>query len=376
MDVLILTKRQYMRRDLIDDSYGRFYELAVGLASLQNNVTLMCLSYQRRVVIPWENYRNGGAKPVMVSHNLFPGITKYISDLRKIAREKKPDCILCCSDAFHVIIGAYLGKKWDVPVVADLYDNFESYSATRIPGVSNLFRRALTKMAGITCISKPLQTKLKTEYGVSTRIIVLENAVSRENFRPLSKAQARKYFRLDEDATIIGTMGAIQSNKDIDTLLKAFYRLSESGENFRLVLAGRYDDRLVASIPSNVVLLGDIEYEQVPQFIASLDVGVVSLKNDPFGKYCFPQKACEFMACGVPIVAGRVGAIAEILSDIPRALYAPGDWVDLMRAIEYQLENRALPGWQVSDWDQQAETMYKVLYSCINEYNALERKTE
>jgi hypothetical protein len=46
MRILVLSKRQYMNKDLIDDRYGRFRELPLALAGLGHKVTGICLSYQ------------------------------------------------------------------------------------------------------------------------------------------------------------------------------------------------------------------------------------------------------------------------------------------------------------------------------------------
>ena len=48
MRILVLTKRQYMGKDLLDDAYGRFYELPLELAALGHEVRGVCASYRRR----------------------------------------------------------------------------------------------------------------------------------------------------------------------------------------------------------------------------------------------------------------------------------------------------------------------------------------
>ena len=45
MKILVLTKRQYMGKDLLDDRFGRFRELPLELAKLGHEVTGICLSY-------------------------------------------------------------------------------------------------------------------------------------------------------------------------------------------------------------------------------------------------------------------------------------------------------------------------------------------
>ena len=48
MKILVLTKRRYMGKDLLDDRFGRFRELPLELARLGHQVRGLCLSYRPR----------------------------------------------------------------------------------------------------------------------------------------------------------------------------------------------------------------------------------------------------------------------------------------------------------------------------------------
>ena len=48
MKILVLSKRQYMAKDLLDDHFGRFWELPLELARLGHEVRGLTLSYRRR----------------------------------------------------------------------------------------------------------------------------------------------------------------------------------------------------------------------------------------------------------------------------------------------------------------------------------------
>jgi len=352
-----------MRRDLIGDRYGRFYELPVQLSQLGDNVCLACISYASRNTISLrDNYLLGGRVKV-ASHNLIPGLPQYIADVGKLISEARPDCILACSDAFQVIIGAALGRKWRLPVIADLYDNFESYNATKFPGVRFLFHRALANMDGVVCISEPLRDKV-TQVSDSPKL-VLENAVDTRRFRLLDRKASRADFGLPQTATIIGTTGLIHHDKDIKTLLEAYSLVRSKIESCILVLAGPFEESLRSVLPAGVILLGDLDYSRIPSLISCFDVGVVSVKDNDFGRYCFPQKACEFVAAGIPIVAADIGALSRQLADTPDSLYKPGVAEDLARALSHQIRNRELPKWRVASWREQAEKLQSFIHECV-----------
>jgi len=48
LQILVLTKRQYMHKDLIDDRFGRFREIPLALAQMRHQVKGLCLSYQEK----------------------------------------------------------------------------------------------------------------------------------------------------------------------------------------------------------------------------------------------------------------------------------------------------------------------------------------
>ena len=48
MRILVLTKRQYMGKDLIDDRFGRFRELPLESARLGHELRGLCLNYRQK----------------------------------------------------------------------------------------------------------------------------------------------------------------------------------------------------------------------------------------------------------------------------------------------------------------------------------------
>jgi len=160
-----------MGKDLIDDAYGRFMEIPLGLATRGHAVEGLCLSYRSRAGGQF-SFELDGAPVIWTSVNLsgFPpaGLVAYARTARRILAERRPDVLWACSDAFQVIIGAWLGGQSGVPCVADLYDNFESYRATRIPGILPLLRRALRRVAAVSCIRvlPPIRSAISNRIGL------------------------------------------------------------------------------------------------------------------------------------------------------------------------------------------------------------------
>jgi glycosyltransferase involved in cell wall biosynthesis len=342
MNILVLSKRQYMNKDLIDDRYGRFRELPLALAGLGHKVTGICLSYRTRD----EGRRDDVTQVARVDwyslnlKRLLPwGEMSYWHTIDSIAGDFRPDLAWACSDAPHAIIGVHIAKKIGAPLVIDLYDNFESFSITRLPGVTSMFRRALRSADGITCVSHPLARYVKQTSACKCPVEVIENAVPEGIFSPMDRASARRELGLPQDGIFIGTAGAISSSRGIETLFRAFENLTLRRPDVHLVLSGPCDKGLKLPQSPKVHYLGILPTQTVPTFLSALDISVICNRDSAFGRYCFPQKFYESVACGVPVVAAATGAMLELLEDMPEILFEPDNADSLTHVLHGQIAN-------------------------------------
>ena len=136
----------------------------------------------------------------------------------------------------------------------------------------------------------------------------------------------------------------------VHLLIDAFSRLKENHADLHLVLAGARGPNIRIPDDPRIHYVGVLPFAQVPFFINTLDVAVVCYADDEFGKYCFPQKTREMMACDVPVIAAKVGALAELFKDHPQWLYEPGDGQSLATVLQNRLSDRktdygSSPGW-------------------------------
>ena len=114
-----------------------------------------------------------------------------------------------------------------------------------------------------------------------------------------------------------------------------------------------------------VIDLGILPLENVPLLLNALDVAVICNRENDFGRYCFPQKACEVMACSVPIIAARVGSMKERLADYPEWLFTPDDPGALARTLEHRLNDRRTAYPPVLSWADLANGLEKIMASLV-----------
>ncbi len=356
MRILVITKRQYMNKDLIDDRYGRFREIPLALAQRGHQVKGLCLSYQDKN----EGWIKDGPvlwKSINAGYFKATGLVRFIETARRHVKES--DIIWACSDSFYGVIGCFLGRIYDVPVVFDIYDNFGEFFVARLPLAKQLYHWALRRSDAITCLSSPFAEFILDRYAPHQRIYPVEFAVRTDLFKPLDKIRCREMFDLPSNARIIGTAGALYKIREVDLLLEAFEKLKKQNSDLHLALAGPRD----IQIPTDTRIhdCGILPFEKVPHFINALDVAVVCYADDDFGKYCFPQKTREFMACNIPVIAAKVGGLKAVLKDHPEWLYEPGNPLSLAEALERRLVDKKTDYDVSPTWRDLAKELEKIM---------------
>ena len=365
MKICVLTKRQYMAKDLLDDRFGRFRELPLELAKLGHEVIGVCLSYRPRME-GWENdYTfDSSSKVSWRSINLtrfgIPALRRYLAEVSEILKGFSPDIIWSCSDAFHAIFGASLAKRLQVKCVIDLYDNFEAFSASQIPGVLPLFRRAVRNADGVTVFSRRLADHVVAAYGLLNPVVTIENGVRKDLFQPQDRDACRHHLGLPQQATIIGVAGALYRSRGIETLFEAFRSLSAQNDQVHLALAGARERGLRIPTGNRIHDLKELPHEAVPIFVNALDLAVVCYRQSAQGEFSLPQKAYEIMACRVPLIAAAVGTMNELLRDYPVCLYEPDSPTSLVGAVQRQLGNRMLTDHKIPSWADSARELEEV----------------
>jgi len=252
-------------------------------------------------------------------------------------------------------------------VIFDIYDNFGEFYIAGLPMMRQLYHWAIRHSDAITCLSEPFKGLLRNKYGRSKRVYPIEFAVRSDLFRPLNKKKCRKILQLPLNARIIGTAGGLYKIRGADLLIDAFIHLKDKYLDLHLALAGPLDDKLRIPKDTRIHYLGILPFEKVPYLMNSLDVAVVCYADDNFGKYCFPQKTREFMACDVPVVAARVGSLKELFQDHPEWLYAPGDTKSLAKTLEHRLFNRQTGYKSPPAWFELADKLEGIMQEIIGE---------
>lgn len=234
--------------------------------------------------------------------------------------------------------------------MADLYDNFEGFGQARIPGMKRLLRQAVCQAQLVTTTSQPLADLVCNDYAVQAPVISLPSTVDPQTFTYGNKSNAQMRFGLLPNKQYIGTAGGLYKDKGVEVIYQAWEQIKHEMPNVHLVLAGPYQPDYPPPEGERVHYLGSLVHHDIATLFQALDIGIISILDTPFGRYCFPQKAYEMLACHLHVVVADIGEMSYLFRDSPQALFQVGDANDLALKIQQQLESPQQQHIAVEDW--------------------------
>lgn len=313
--LLFLAKRFPQGRDLVTRPYGRFYHLPRELARAGHEVRIAVLSYKR---LPSESTSFDDIE--WSSDDLWPtGLYAYLRRIDQLCRSYRPHWIIGASDTYFGILASRFAARYGARAAIDAYDNFESYIPWAKP-LHYLWHRALRGADLVTAAGPQLAERLKNEGARRCEIIPM---TADPQFRMLDRAACRAELGLPADRMLIGNLGAFDASRGHDTVLQAIEKVRTLHPQASLVLSGR--NSKAHHSPPAIYGLGYLPDEQMPAMVNSLDVACVSLADNAFGRYSYPAKLCEAMACQVPVVASATAPVRWMLNEDSRFMAAIGD---------------------------------------------------
>lgn len=353
MRIAFLCKRQYMGKDVIVDRYARLYEIPFQLARLGHTVQGFCLSYQGHDKGQWQHDAEPG-QLTWESHSLgklvVPALLDYPRHLLQRLKEFKPDVLIGASDIPQIVLASWLSKRLNLPLLVDLYDNFEGFGQARIPGMVPALRRAVRQADIATTTSEPLRQLVLDAYAAQGQVVAMPSTIDKSVFQPMDQAACRKNLGLPASVKLIGTAGGLSRDKGVDALYAAWEIVSTQRDDVHLVLAGPVDAGLPAPLGSRVHYLGMLPHAKTAELFNAIDVGAICIRDTVFGRYSFPQKAYEMLACGLPVAAADIGSMTHLFASAPSCLYQAEDGTSLAKTLLTQLDQPAKIKVPIKDW--------------------------
>jgi glycosyltransferase involved in cell wall biosynthesis len=341
--LLFVCKRHPQQRDLVERPYGRFFHLPRLLAARGHDVKMLLCSHRG---LPSTEAPLTGIERVGLDIRTL-GIRRFLRTMEQQARSYAPDWVIGCSDAWYGWLASRLARRSGARLAVDAYDNFEAYMPWNLP-LHRLWRRAVRYADLVTAAGPQLAELLQSHRRSGPPVAVLPMAADPE-FVPLEKAACRQALGLPTQATYVGYVGSWSASRGSSLLIDAFRRARAARPDLRLLLSGR-PPREVLDEPG-VTATGYLPDAQLPVLLNALDLACVVTADTRFGRYSYPAKLCEAMACGIPVVATATDAVRWMLGGHAEHLVPlgdPGAFADRMLALlaTPRTKYRPAPSWE------------------------------
>jgi glycosyltransferase involved in cell wall biosynthesis len=200
-------------------------------------------------------------------------------------------------------------------------------------------KRALLALARrITATTRFLAERTRPFAQPGAAIDVIPWGVDTERFTPAAPERRR-------DDVVIGFAKHYAPKYGPDVLIKSLARVRARHPRARVVMIGDRDAtpyrRLAAElgVGDAVEFRGALPYDQIPAAMREFDLFCMPsvYESETFG-----IAAIEASACGIPVVASRVGGVADAVADgVSGLLVPPGDVAALADALSTLIDDRA-----------------------------------
>jgi glycosyltransferase involved in cell wall biosynthesis len=198
------------------------------------------------------------------------------------------------------------------------------------------------RAACVVAVSHDAARDIERFYGVPQRNVEVIHWAPHARFVPIRGLHRledlRRRYQLP--ARYVLFVGILAKKKNMPTLLRSMAHLrSQMSSAPDLVVVGRQypqsDDTVSVSLvhqlglDKHVHFVGSVPDEDLPLLYAASELYVLPSLHEGFGIPCL-----EAMACGVPVITTRAGALPEIVGDAALAIDDPMDATGICTAME------------------------------------------
>ena len=204
--------------------------------------------------------------------------------------------------------GEALATLWAAPHVAMFHTLGEVKLRARAsehetPGRLEAERHLVHVLDRVVAATEHERQLLRQLYRVPTdRVAVIPLGVDIDRFQPGDRFEARAALGLTDDARLVLAVGRIEPLKGLDILIRALAEMTEV-TRLRAVAAS-------VGVADRIEFLGTVPHDRLVQYYRAADAVAMPSFYESFGLV-----AVEAMACGVPVVASRVGGLTSTIAD-------------------------------------------------------------
>lgn len=257
---------------------------------------------------------------------------RVLTRLRQLLRIQRIDAVVTVGAGDKMFWGRLAAWLEHLPVVCS------ALHSTGWPDSINFLNRRLTPITdAFVAVAEPHGKYLiEHERFPADKVRIIPNGVDTERFRPAADSgrRTRRACGIPDQAPVVGIVAALRPEKNHAMLLQAAAQIVRQQANTHFLIVGDGPERAsleqltgALGLRPSVHFLGN--RPDIPDLLAAMDVFVLTSHNE-----ANPVSILEALACGVPVVAPRVGSIPEtVIPGQTGMLFPAGDTEAAMAAM-------------------------------------------
>jgi len=279
------------------------------------------------------NFRSGGLLTYYLA-NFLPQMVQILAVMRREEIELVVTNGLSAGTAAIIV-----AKISDTPIIFDYSDYLPAFS--RYTGMSGIVERLLrwvgelvtTFNLRVADASVAIGKKLRRHSQCySTIFHQIPNGVDGSRFREVKRQPG--------SVPTVGYVGVLEFFVDLESAIKSLQLVP--GVDLVVVGDGRERERLVAisndlGLEDRIEFVGRVPYEEVPGWMASMDVCLLPFLRNDLTEAALPLKIHEYAACRRPIISTALFEVVRMYGDL--VVHAEGSGQIASGILEI-LENR------------------------------------
>jgi glycosyltransferase involved in cell wall biosynthesis len=269
---------------------------------------------------------------------------KNINKIKEAVRNA--DIIFVQGPALASYIGAHYGHKYNKPTLLyvhtiawEILDKFLPKTIRKL--VLKIARSVLIKAYNncdeILVPYHDLKNQLDMQ-GVKTNMSIARLGVDIDKFSPASdKVLAKTRMGIPTDKFVIGYVGRVSKEKNVNTLLSAFKKLKHQ-KNVFLLIVGDGPEKEVAELKalSNCKVTGFVN--NVEDYLKAMDIFVMPSLTETTS-----LATLEAMSTGLPVIATKVGFIKSYIVRGHNGIFFPRNSASMLAVkMDKLLRNKEL----------------------------------
>lgn len=259
-----------------------------------------------------------------IPENLLAWVSALDHELATGARvalgDAQPD-VVHCHDWMTTKAGTELTENPVIPLVATIHATEVGRHQGHLPGdisrsVDAIERQLCHQANAVITCSAAMKEEVVRQFSVAAdKVTVIPNGIDLEEWSSPLSDQLDARARWAPDSPLIVFVGRLEVEKGILELAEAMAQVRQALPTAHLVIAGRGSQGELLrnaceshGITGAVTVAGWLPEQELRALIACADVAAIPSIYEPFGLV-----ALEAMSLGTPVVASRVGGLADVV---------------------------------------------------------------